>query len=142
VSSPDAPVEPVVIDASALITLLIDPGEPGEMLAARLENTELHAPDHLPVEVTNVLRRLRQARSLSEIEARLAVDGLWALPVQLWPFETIAARAWELGANVSSYDAAYVALAERLDAVLITGDARLSRASGPRCPIELVTPPR
>ncbi|MHB1234969.1 MAG: type II toxin-antitoxin system VapC family toxin [Microbacteriaceae bacterium] len=129
--------EKVVVDASAIATLLIDPGDAGEKVAARIIGAELHAPDHLPAEVTNVLRRRRNAGQLSETEARLAIDGFWMLPAQLWPFEVLAARAWELGANVSSYDAAYIALAERLRAPLVTGDRRLSHAPGPACAIEL-----
>lgn len=128
----------VVVEASAIIALLIDPGEPGERIAARLGSAHLHAPDHLPVEVTNVLRRQRNAGVLSEAEARLAIDGLWSLPMQLWPLEAFASRVWQLGRTVSSYDGAYIALAERIDAPLLTADARLARAVGPQCAFELI----
>ena len=129
--------EPVVVDASIVIATLIDPSEAADELVQRLKGTRLHAPDHLPVEVTNVLRRRRNAGSLTETEARLAIDGLWCLPLQYWPFEALASRAWQLGNNVSAYDAAYVALAESLDAPLLTADARLARAPGTTCAIEL-----
>lgn len=127
----------MVVDASAIVTLLTDPSPVAEELASRLRDRDVMAPDHLPVETTNALRRRRNAGLLTESEARLALDGLWALPIQLWPFEVLAGRAWELRDNVSSYDAAYIALAERLGAPLMTGDERLSRAPGTRCAIEV-----
>lgn len=92
----------------------------------------------LPYEVSNVLRRRRNAGLLSDGEARIALDALRRLPVELWPFEAFGERAWTLGANLSTYDATYVALAERLDALLVTGDARVARAPGMRCTIEVV----
>lgn len=61
-----------------------------------------------------------------------------ATPARLWPFAALSERAWELGANASSYDAAYLALAERLDTTLLTRDARLSRALGIRCMSEVL----
>ena len=60
-----------------------------------------------------------------------------ALPVQLWPYLPLAERAWALRENVTAYDASYVALAELLATSLITLDARLGRADGPRCPVLL-----
>jgi len=127
----------VVVDASAIVTLLIDPGAEAERLAARLAGNALHAPGHLAVEVTNVLRRHRNAGRLSEAEANLARAGLATLAIEYWPFEVLAERSWQLGGNVTSYDAAYVALAERLGVALLTADARLARATGPTCAIEL-----
>ncbi len=75
---------------------------------------------------------------LTSAEAQLALDAFWALPIALWPLEVVRARVWELEDNLSSYDAAYVALAEHLGAPLLTGDARIGRAPGPRCAIEVV----
>lgn len=117
--------------------LLIDPAAEAERLAARLASNALHAPSHLAVEVTNVLRRHRNAGRLSDAEANLARTALTTLAIEYWPFEVLAERSWHLGNNVSSYDAAYVALAERLGATLVTADARLARATGPTCAIEL-----
>jgi predicted nucleic acid-binding protein len=130
--------DPLVVDASAIVVLLIEPGTLGDRVGARLAGCDIHAPDHLPVEVTNVIRRHRNAGMLAATEAQLAVEGFWELPITLWPLEVVRSRVWELGENLSSYDAAYVALAERLDAPLLTGDARISRAPGPRCVIEVV----
>lgn len=130
-------LERVVIDASVIVALLITPGRTGELIARRLAAAQLHAPAHLPVAVTNVLRRQRTVGALSDAEAALALRGLWSLAMELWPQEVLSARTWELGSNLSSYDAAYVALAEQLDAPLITADARLSRAPRPTCAIEV-----
>jgi predicted nucleic acid-binding protein len=131
----------VVVDASAVVALLISPGDIGEQIARRLAQARLHAPDHLPVEVTNVIRRQHNAALLTTTEARLAIEGYWTLAIQLWPFETLRDRAWAHGANLSSYDAAYVALAERLGVPLITGDVRIERAPGVECEIEVFTFP-
>ena len=128
----------VVLDASAALVLLFDPGPAGEHVAARLDGASVVAPDLLPYEVTNVLRRHRNAGRLSETEARLAVDGLRSLSIDLWPHAVLADRIWLLGANLSAYDAAYVALAEELDAVLLTADKRIAGAPGVSCTIEVV----
>ncbi len=117
----------VVVDASALLILLIDPGDNGEQVADVLQESDLHAPDLLPYEVSNVLRRHRLAGRLSPTESALAHQAMQRLPIELWPHEIIGDRAWELTGSLSAYDAAYVALAERLDALLITADARLVR---------------
>ncbi|MFT8636770.1 MAG: type II toxin-antitoxin system VapC family toxin [Pseudoclavibacter sp.] len=123
----------IVPDASAIVALLIAPGEEGEAAATGLAGRQLHAPSHLPVEVANVLRRRANGGLLSRTEADLAFSDLWRLTITLWPFETVAERAWNLGATVSSYDAAYVALAERLRCPLATLDRRLAAAPGPKC---------
>lgn len=130
--------ELVVIDASILIALLIDPSPNLEPHARRLGAAALIAPGILPFEVANVLRRRRNAGLLSAAEADAAFDELRSFPVDLWPFEPIADGAWRLGANLSSYDASYVVLAEVAGAVLVTRDRRLSRAPGIRCPVDVV----
>ncbi|CAN5524248.1 PIN domain-containing protein [soil metagenome] len=128
----------LVADASAIVSLLIDPGATGAAAADLMAQAQLHAPDHLPVEVANALRRIRNRGALSSAEALLAIHDFRLLPVQLWPFEVLADRAWELGDNISAYDAAYVALAERIEATLVTADARLGRAPGIRCIVRTV----
>ena len=132
----------VVLDASAALVLLIDPGPVGEHVATRLDGAAVVAPDLLPYEVTNVLRRHRNAGRLSDAEARLALDGLHSLSIDLWSHAVLADRVWSLGANLSAYDAAYVALAEKLGAVLLTGDKRIAGAPGVTPTIEVVAPER
>lgn len=128
----------LVVDASAIVALVLDPSARAETIARELAAGDLHAPDHLPVEVVNVIRRLRHAGNLVESEALLALDGFWQLPVRLWPFEPLAERVWSLGANLTSYHAAYVALTEHLGGTLVTADARIGRAPGVTCPVRVV----
>lgn len=127
----------IVVDASVVLTLWLDPVG-SSRLAVRLRGETMHAPNHLPVAVTNVLRRRRNAGLLTPRAAEQAFAGVLAMPVQLWPFAVVAQRAWELGPNASSYDAAYLSLAEHLDSPLLTRDARMSRAPGLRCAVEVI----
>ena len=62
-----------------------------------------------------------------------AHGDLLDLPIELWPYEPLAQRAWELRGNASVDDASYVALAELVDAPLVTLDAKLAGAPGIRC---------
>jgi predicted nucleic acid-binding protein len=126
-----------VVDASAVLTLVLDPSERGGSVARLIVDADLHAPDLLPHEITNVLRRRRLAGALSPTEASLARSGALRLPVELWPHAAVADRVWGLADTLTAYDAAYVALAERLGVALLTADIRLSRAPGPTC--EIVT---
>jgi predicted nucleic acid-binding protein len=129
----------LVLDSSALVALLADDGPAGTWVAAGVENAFLAAPALAVFEAANVLRRLQLAGRLEPVEASLAHDGLLALPLQLWPYDVIAGRAWELRGTLTAYDASYVALAELIAADLVTLDHRVARASGPRCTIR--TPP-
>lgn len=83
-----------VVDSSALVTVLIDPGERGAALASRLTGARLCAPHVLPFEVANVLRRRRNAGLLSSGEAALAFSGFNRMPVELWPFAVLAEQTW------------------------------------------------
>lgn len=128
----------LVIDASVVIGLLIDPGPAGEEAARVMSEARLHAPALLPFEVDNVLRRRGSAGRLSRAELALARDGTARLPIALWPFEVVAPRVAELGQALTSYDASYVALAEFLGAPLLTADGRIARAPGIRCEVRLI----
>lgn len=122
-----------VVDASVVVAALADAGTDGRWAGAVLAERVLAAPELMPFESANILRRATLAGELDEALAILAHSDLAALPVDLYPYEAVAGRAWELRRNLTIYDAAYVALAEALDAPLITLDRRLARASGPRC---------
>lgn len=64
------------------------------------------------------------------------------MPLRRSPHALLLPRCWELREHVTPYDAAYVALAEALEATLLTGDRRLARATGPTCTIEVLQSPR
>jgi len=127
----------LVVDASAVVAALVDDGPDGRWARALVRREDLAAPAHLMVEVSNVLRRAVVTGRLSRDAASLAHADLVDLPVTLHPFRPLAARVWELHPSVTAYDAAYVALAEVLDASLATLDRKLSRAGGPACSFAL-----
>jgi predicted nucleic acid-binding protein len=129
----------LVLDSSALVALLADDGPAGTWVAEAVEDAFLAAPALAVFEAANVLRRLQLRSRLEPMEATLAHDDLLALPLQLWPYDVLAGRAWELREALTAYDASYVALAELLAADMLTLDQRLARARGPRCTIR--TPP-
>ncbi|MCP9800275.1 type II toxin-antitoxin system VapC family toxin [Synechococcus sp. RedBA-s] len=125
----------VVVDASVLVDALLIQGA----ARARLAEANLQAPDLIDAELLSVLRRLVLADQLPEQHALQALTTAQRLGLRrhvsrhLWP------RAWELRANLTAYDALYVALAEELGATLLTGDSRAARAPGLRCPVEVMT---
>jgi predicted nucleic acid-binding protein len=123
----------LVLDASAAVALLADAGPAGEWVATTISGATLIAPDLMPFEVSNILRRHAHSGALDPSAATLAHTDLLALTVDLYPYAAFAERVWELRQNVTAYDAAYVALAELLAAPLVTLDARLARAPGARC---------
>jgi predicted nucleic acid-binding protein len=125
----------LVLDASAAVALLADAGPAGQWVEAAAWGARLLAPDLMPFEASNILRRHALAGILDTSAATLAHTDLVALPVDLYPYVGLAERVWELRANLTVYDASYVALAELTTAPLITLDARLSRASGTQCQI-------
>lgn len=130
----------LVVDASVISVALADDGVDGEHARARLRGETLAAPELLDLEVTSVLRGQMCAGALDARRAELALTDLGALPVRRAPHLPLLARCWELRENLTVYDAAYVALAEALDADLLTGDLRLAKAPGPRCRIEVLKP--
>lgn len=130
----------LVVDASIVVSALLDKGLEGIWARRLMQSDVLAAPHLMPVEATSILRSAVLARLASEADVSAAYADLQALSVGLSPFEAFAPRVWELRGNVSAYDAWYVALAESLEAPLATLDRRLTRAPGPRC--EFLTFPR
>ena len=98
-----------------------------------MSTRDLIAPQHLHVEASNVLRRAQLAGQLDSTAASLAFQDLRRLPVRTVPFDPLADRVWALRANLTAYDAAYVAAAEALDAPLATLDMTLVNSPGPAC---------
>ncbi len=129
----------LVVDASTVAAALVDSGATGAWAASLLTSEPLGAPHLMPVEVASMLRRAAQVGQISADAAALAHANLLDLPVELFPYDPCATRAWELRATVTPYDAWYVALAELLGAKVATLDGRLARAPGPCCGFE--TPP-
>ncbi len=132
----------LVVDASVLAVALADDGPDGDAARARLRGETLAAPELVDLEVASVLRRQNRAGMLDNRRAELAIIDLGALPMVRASHLALLRRCWELRENVTTYDAAYVALAEALDATLLTGDRRLAHAAGPTCTIELLRTPR
>ncbi len=124
----------IVVDASVLAPALGDDGSDGDSARARLRGEDLAAPEIIDLEVTSVWRRT----ITDERRASLALDDLAELPLRRAPHLPLLARCWELRHNLTPYDAAYVALAEALDAALLTRDRRLAAASGHNARVELL----
>lgn len=128
----------LVVDASCLCEVLI--GTPGaEAVRDRLAAEEDQAAPHVvDVEVLGVVRREHMRGRLDRTAAAQAIEDLEAWPGERFGHRLLLARAWELRDTVRGWDAMYVALAEALDAVLLTTDRRLAAAPGPRCEIEAI----
>jgi predicted nucleic acid-binding protein len=125
----------VVVDSSAVVALLVDAGPAGQWVETTVAGAGLSAPDLLSFEVANILRRHALAGIIDATAATLAHADLLALPIDLYPYAAVADRAWALRANLTIYDASYVALAEALATPLVTLDASLARASGLQCTV-------
>ena len=130
----------VVVDASVVAAALVDSGSLGRTARERLPSEPLVAPHLMPVEVASVLKRAELSGDFSSGEAEVAHSQLLDIPVALFPYEPFAQRVWDLRQSLTPYDAWYVALAEELDATLVTLDSRLARAHGPSCHIEVLRP--
>jgi predicted nucleic acid-binding protein len=128
----------IVIDASAILELLLR-----KSAAAAIERRlfcgreTLHAPHLLDIEVAHVLRRYALAGEMSAERGREALEDLEDLSLCRYPHHVLLPRVWELRANLTAYDAVYVALAEVLDAPLVTRDRRLAGAAGHRARVEM-----
>jgi predicted nucleic acid-binding protein len=124
-----------------LAVALADDGADGDLARGRLAaDPALHAPHLVDLEVLSVLRRQASVGALDERRVGLAIRDLVDLPMVRYPHLPFVGRLWELRGNVTPYDAMYVALAETLGCTLVTADARLSRAPGVGCPVEVLQP--
>lgn len=126
----------LVVDSSAVVAGLVDSDSTGQWAEGLFAENRLAAPHLVLVEVANILRRLELAGVISADNAAMAYADLLDMPIALYPFEPFAARVWALRQTVTPYDAWYVALAESLDALLITLDEKLANAPGPQCSIQ------
>ena len=121
----------IVLDASAAIEWLLQTST-GQRVEQQIfsQSESLHAPHLIDVEIIQVLRRLVRERVISAVRADQAITDLLDLRINRHPHFVLLPRIWQLRHNLSAYDAAYVALAEELSAILLTSDARLASASG------------
>jgi predicted nucleic acid-binding protein len=129
----------IVVDASALLEFLLQTPL-GIRVEARLfrNRDEFHSPHLADVEVTQGLRRLVRAGEVSPDRAAEAIADLADLDLHRHPHLDLLTRAWKLRENLTAYDAVYVALAEALDATIVTCDAPLAKAPGHRAQIEVI----
>ncbi len=128
-----------VVDASAALEVLLRTPAAAKVEKRLFAKGEtLHAPHLLDLEVAQVLRRYASTGQIAPDRCRAALDDLADFPLIRYPHDFLLPRIWELRANLTAYDAAYVALAEILGAVLLTGDERLATAPGHHARIELV----
>lgn len=128
----------LVVDATVVVAALVDSGPEGRWAESALAEGPLLAPELLPADATSILRCLERAGEISRVEAKGALGSLSRLDLELAPFAPFAGRVWALRADIDSYDAWYVALAEAFDCPLVTLDRSLLHASGPEC--EIVVP--
>ncbi len=131
----------IVVDASVLANVVGDDGPDGHEARQLLAvEQQVSLPDLADVETVAVLRRRWLAQSIDDRRFADAIDDLAALPFRRYPTLGLMRRAYELRANVTAYDAAYVALAEALGCDLLTADQRLARAPGLACLVRVFPP--
>lgn len=128
----------LVVDASCLFEVVADTPRAAAIAARLAMDPDQAAPHVIDVEVMGVIRGMLLRGRLDNTAASQAVADLRDWPGQRVGHRLLLDRAWELRESVRGWDAFYVALAEALDATLLTMDARLSRAHGPLCPIEVL----
>ncbi|MGB7150206.1 MAG: type II toxin-antitoxin system VapC family toxin [Terriglobales bacterium] len=128
----------IVLDASAAIDWLLQTAA-GQRIEQRIfsPNESLHAPHLLDLEVGQVLRRLVREGVISAHRADQAIEDLLDVRMTRYPHFVLLPRIWQLRHNLSACDAAYVVLAEKLGAPLVTRDGRLASSSGHAVPMEL-----
>jgi predicted nucleic acid-binding protein len=129
----------IVVDASALLEVLLRTAA-APSVEARLfasDRQTLHAPYLLDLEIAQALRRYVAGGDLDAERGRAALDDLADFPLRRYPHGFLLGRIWDLRNNVTAYDAAYVALAEALDAPLLTRDRRLAAAVGQHIRVDL-----
>jgi predicted nucleic acid-binding protein len=130
----------LVVDASVVVSALVDDGPVGRWAEGIVFSGGLAAPHLMPAEVGNVLRRAVIAGDLSDEIASMAARDLVQLDVELFPYEPLSGRVWELRRHLTIYDAWYVALAEALEAELATLDLRICRSGISRCGFSVPPP--
>lgn len=129
----------IVLDASAAVDWLVQTTA-AQRIESRIfsRNQSLHAPELLDLEVAQVLRRLVREGALSASRAEQAIQDLLDLRITRYPHPVLLPRIWQLRHKLSAYDAAYIVLAEKLGATLLTRDTKLASAAGHTATIDVV----
>lgn len=129
----------IVVDASAMLEVLLNTPA-GARVADRLSaaGETLHAPHLIDLEVAQVLRRYAASGEIDPQRGAQALEDLADLPLARYPHDVFLPRVWELRNNLTAYDAAYVALAEVLEAPLVTRDAALASPRVHRARVEVM----
>jgi predicted nucleic acid-binding protein len=129
----------IVLDASAATEWLFQ-SPAGIKIDRRIFSTAetLHVPHLLDVEVAQVLRRYVRDKTITAQRGEEALEDLSDMPLRRYPHDFLIPRVWELRATLTAYDAVYVALAEVLDAPLLTCDGKIASASGHSANVEVV----
>lgn len=129
----------IVVDASVLANVIGDDGIDGQRARSEVRSAaELAGPDLVDVETVAVLRKRWVAGTISSRRFAEAIDDLEGIELERYPTLPLMRRSYELRANVTAYDATYIALAEVLGCELLTADERLARAPGPRCVVRVL----
>lgn len=128
----------IVVDASVVLTALIDDDIAGRQVRDRMRNESLAAPALVDLEVVSAMRRRVRRDQLAVERAEQAMVDLSRLRVRRFDHRRLIPRCWDLRDNLTPYDAAYVALAENLGVILLTADERMSGAPGVRCAVEVL----
>jgi len=131
-----APV--LIVDASCLYEVVADTARADAVRSRLAADPDHAAPSVVDVEVVSIVRRDHLLGRLDPTSAAQAVQDLRDWPGERFTHQPLLDRVWELRGSVRAWDGFYVALAEALGATLITSDARLAAASGPRCAMEVV----
>jgi predicted nucleic acid-binding protein len=130
----------IVVDASLVVDFLVLAGRDpklSKLMAAQASET--FAPALLDLEVMQVLRRLAQRRAMDQDQASACIGVLQDLRIKRQPHRPFLKRIWQLRHTLTAYDAAYVALAEGLEAPLFTRDRKLAAAGGHTARIEVIS---
>ncbi len=131
----------IVLDASAALQWLLNAPSAARVARRVIEaGRSLHAPHLIDLEVAQVLRRYTSAREVSVARAEQAFEDFRRIPLTRYPHAVLLPRIWQLRNSLSAYDAAYVALAEAIDAPLVTADGKLGRSHGHDAEIEVFEP--
>jgi len=129
----------IVVDASVLLEVFLRTPLATSIETRIFDSGEtLHAPHLIDVEIAQVIRRYATNGDIAHDRGRAALTDLGDLPLQRYSHSLLLPRTWALRHNLTAYDAAYVALAEGLDAVLLTRDSRLASAAGHNARIDLI----